>query len=386
MGFPLMRRFASAACPPVRAGGYPSLCFSWPARAKLASTLVACALCFAACATEGPPRPPRIQRPEAIHDLAVTQVGRTLVLTFHPPRQAADGRRLTKPIEIRFFRQIGTPGKLTPAVFVAAKPWADLTPDDLPRFEHGGAIQYQTSFTPTEFQDFAGKTFQFMVQTLTRGFRRRPFDSDPSNVAVIRLIDVSKPVENLLAYPTQDAIELKWTAPSFTLTGNPVQGITGYQIFRSATGKPGGFATIGKSPGTSYADKNFKFGDTYYYSVRATFAAGKSFAESANSTLAVITPRDIFPPHAPQGLTAIYTGKAVELVWTPNLESDLAGYNIYRREDNQPLQKLNPSPQPTAIYRDFSAEARRRYLYWITAVDRSNNESDPSAAVPVETR
>ncbi|MGH9433459.1 MAG: fibronectin type III domain-containing protein [Terriglobia bacterium] len=380
------RRASYPRRPPFGAAIRSSLFAPRSSQASLAATLVACALCLAGCATEGPPHPPRIQRPEAVRDLVVTQVGRTLVLTFHPPDHAVDGRRLTKPIEVQFFRRIRQPGKPTPGAFVAVKPWADLTPADVPHFEHGGVIQYAATLTPAEFQESAGKTFEFMVRTLTRGFRRRPFQSDPSNVAVTRLIDVSESVEGLRAYPSQEAVELKWTAPTLTLTGKPVQGITGYRIFRSAGGKPGTFAVIGKSAATSYADKNFVFGHTYYYTVRAVFGATEAVAQSADSAPAVLTPRDIFPPHVPQSLTAIYTGRAVELVWTPNLEPDLAGYNIYRREDAQAPQKLNPSLQNTAIYRDLTAEAGHQYSYWVTAVDRSGNESDPSAAVSVEAR
>ncbi|HUY12028.1 MAG TPA: hypothetical protein VMX16_00140 [Terriglobia bacterium] len=357
-----------------------------PSQAKLAAMLLVCASWLSGCATEGPPHPPRIQRPQRTQDLAVTQVGRALIVTFHLPNRAADGRRLTKPIEVQIFRQTGNSGKPAPALFVAVKPWVDLAPNKLPRFERSGVIHYEAILMPAEFQNSTGKTFDFMVQTLTRGFRRRPFQSDPSNIAVTRLVDVSVPVADLRAYSAQDAVALKWTAPSLTLMGKPVQGLAGYQLFRSGSGKPETFLAIGTSSNTSYSDKKFEFDHTYYYRVRTRFGSGKTVAESADSTLAVITPHDIFPPHAPQTLTAIYTGKAVELVWTPNLESDLAGYNIYRREDGQPPQKLNPSLQPTAIYRDFSAVAGHRYLYWATAVDQSKNESDPSAAVLVEAR
>ena len=361
-------------------------CFQSPSQGVLAAAILACALGLAACATEGPPHPPRIQRPQPVQDLAVTQVGRKLVLTFHPPGRAADGRRLTKPIEVQFFRQAQKSAKGVASVFVAVKPWIGLPPKEVASHERGGLIQYEATLTPAEFRESAGKSFEFMAQTLTRGFRKRPFPSDPSNVVVIAVRDVSTPVEGLLAYPSQEAVELKWSAPTLTLTGKPVQAIAGYRIFRSTSGKPGTFDVIGTSPDTFYADKTFAFGHTYYYSVRALFGTEqKTAAQSADSAPAVITPRDIFPPHEPQGLTAIYTGRAVELVWTPNLEPDLAGYNTYRREGNHPPQKLNPSLQHTAIYRDFTAKAGHQYLYWITAVDLAGNESGPSAAVSVET-
>jgi hypothetical protein len=361
----------------------PLRLFRHASRACLPLVLLS-ALWLAGCAAEGPPHPPRIQRPETVHDLAVRQVGKTLILTFHAPSHAADGRRLTKPIEVLFFREIPSSTKATPPVLVTAKPWLEIRADDLPKFELDGVIRYAAELSLDDYQRSAGKTFQFTVQCLTRGFRRRPFVSDPSNAVTLRLEDVSEPVEDLRADPSQHAINLRWSAPTHTLTGKPVQGITGYEVFRSTSGKPGTFAPIGTSPTTAYADKKFEFGKTYYYTVRARFGMAKPAAESADSTLAVITPRDIFPPSAPQGLTGIYTGKAVELVWTPNPEPGIAGYNVYRREDDQKPQKLNASPEPTAIYRDFAAQAGHRYLYWITAVDLSKNESGPSAPVWVD--
>jgi hypothetical protein len=350
---------------------------------RLAAAL---AFCLSGCATEGPPHPPRVQRPDAVQHLSVAQVGRRLNFSFQAPRRAVDGRRLTKPIEVWIFRLIRAPGTPALVAFVNSKPWIELTASTLPRYERDGAVQYAVRLTPDEFQDAVGKTFAFMVQTLTRGFRRHPFVSDPSNVASVKVTDVSAPVTDLRAYPSQNAVELKWSAPVRSLTGAAVHGVTGYRILRSTTGKPGSFTAIGTSEGTSFADPNFTFGHTYYYSVRAAFTVGKTIAQSADSAPAVLTPRDVFPPHAPKGLTGIYTGRAVELVWTPNLEPDLAGYNIYRREDSQPPQKLTTSLEPTAIYRDFTAEAGHKYLYWVTALDRSGNESAPSTAVTVEAR
>ena len=384
MGFREMRRPASAIRPPFHNPTRLGSLWARASQAKLAAALLVCVSWLAGCATEGPPHPPRIQRPQRVQDLSVKQVGRALIVTFHLPDRAADGRRLTKPIEVQIFRQTGRSGKPAPALFVAVKPWVDLAPNHLPRFERGGVIQYEAILTPAEFQSFSGKTFEFMVQTLTRGFRQRPFESDPSNIVATRVVDVSVPVTDLRAYSEQDAVALKWTAPSLTLLGKPVQGLAGYRIFRSGSGKPETFLAIGTSSNTSYSDKKFEFDHTYSYRVRTLFGSGKTVAESADSRPAIITPHDIFPPHAPRALTAIYTGKAVELVWTPNLESDLAGYNIYRREDGQPPQKLNASLHPTAIYRDFSAVAGHRYLYWVTAVDQSENESGPSGTVLVE--
>ena len=46
---------------------------------------------------------------------------------------------------------------------------------------------------------------------------------------------------------------------------------------------------------------------------------------------------DIFPPAVPTGLQAVFSGVGqapfVDLVWSPDTEADLAGYNIFRHEE-----------------------------------------------------
>jgi fibronectin type 3 domain-containing protein len=76
----------------------------------------------------------------------------------------------------------------------------------------------------------------------------------------------------------------------------------------------------------------------------------------------------------------------VELVWTANAEPDLAGYHVYRHEQDGPAQKLNPELVRTPIFRDGSVAARHVYLYHVTAVDLIDNESSPSEEVQVETQ
>jgi hypothetical protein len=98
------------------------------ARAKLASCFSACIL--TACAAQGPPTPPRIEKPEPITDLAVTQVGRTLEVSFTPPTLAADGERLSKPMEIEIFRSAGVRGGKLPVNTGSQVPWVTLEPDE----------------------------------------------------------------------------------------------------------------------------------------------------------------------------------------------------------------------------------------------------------------
>jgi fibronectin type 3 domain-containing protein len=75
----------------------------------------------------------------------------------------------------------------------------------------------------------------------------------------------------------------------------------------------------------------------------------------------------------------------VELVWTANAEPDLAGYNVYRLE-NQAVQRVNKELVRTPIFRDATAPQGTTVSYYVTAVDLSGNESKGSKQETVETR
>jgi len=68
-----------------------------------------------------------------------------------------------------------------------------------------------------------------------------------------------------------------------------------------------------------------------------------------------------------------------------NLETDLAGYRVYRSEQEGTRgQLLTPELLPTPAVRDTSVKPGHRYWYTVTAVDRAGNESTPGAAVVVD--
>ncbi len=75
----------------------------------------------------------------------------------------------------------------------------------------------------------------------------------------------------------------------------------------------------------------------------------------------------------------------VELSWSINLETDLAGYRVYKSEqEGTKGQLVNADLLPTPAVRDTSVEPDHRYWYTVTAVDRAGNESPPCAPAVVE--
>ncbi len=338
-----------------------------------------------ACGAQGPPLPPRVEQPERVKDLAVVQVGRTLELGFTPPLEATDGERLSKPLEVQVFRAITPPGQKPINLPVPSDPWVTLGADNLPRSALGKKIDYPTRLSEQEFSQSVGSTFTFAVRALTRGFRRRPVEGELSKVVGITLLDVSGPVQDLEIKSTEKSLELRWTVPVQSLGNRPLSNLSGYRVYRSKTGKPDSFQSLGETDSASYSDPDFAFDRTYFYKVRAAFKQNSYAAESEDSRVVEIAPHDTFPPAVPTGLTAVYSTQVVELIWTANTEPDLAGYNVYRREKDSSPQRLNQDLLRTPIFHDVSAEPGHEYFYHVTAVDLANNESPPSPEVTVET-
>jgi len=345
---------------------------------------VVAAVFLIGCGVQGPPQPPRVEVPRRITDLSVHQVGQNLEIGFTLPQQAEDGERLTKPLEVEFFRARLTPGAKAPESPSLTR-WISLEPNQWAGYANERRVTYPAPLSDDEFKSWEGRDAMIAVRTLTRGIRRRPVESELSNLARLQVLDVSRPVERLESKTTEKAIVLRWQPPDKTLEGREVKFLAGYRIYRSSTGKPGSFQLAGESNEPSYLDSDFEFGQAYSYEIRTLFKEAGTTAESEPSQPYEVIPRDVFAPARPTGLTGLYTNGAVELVWDANTEKDLAGYYVYRRENHEEPKKLNEALLPTPILRDTSVQPGRTYFYQVTAVDLSNNESQPCSEVEVDT-
>lgn len=89
---------------------------------------------------------------------------------------------------------------------------------------------------------------------------------------------------------------------------------------------------------------------------------------------------DTAPPSTPS-ISDVHSrqGKVV-IVWAPNVEADLAGYNVYLA--STPAQKVNATLIPGSSF-GVTPGNSGTYRYRVTAVDRAGNESAPSPMILV---
>jgi len=89
-------------------------------------------------------------------------------------------------------------------------------------------------------------------------------------------------------------------------------------------------------------------------------------------------------PSAPRGVFSVNMYDRVRIIWYPNPESDVAGYDVYRGESLYgdyfyigSVDDVEPDP-PDYYFDDLDVEPGRQYFYAVVAYDRAGNESDLS--------
>ena len=122
------------------------------------------------------------------------------------------------------------------------------------------------------------------------------------------------------------------------------------------------------------------FGQEACVTVRAVHGTAGSRVEGAATEEACITPDDIFPPEPPRQLAALPSAEAIDLIWEPNDEPDLAGYLVLRGiAPDGPVQRLTASPIAATRYRDAAVTPGVKYFYSVVAVDNHVPEPNVSA-------
>lgn len=98
----------------------------------------------------------------------------------------------------------------------------------------------------------------------------------------------------------------------------------------------------------------------------------------------VIAPEDVTPPDTPANFTLLGGGDGqVRLRWTKNLEPDFDYYRLYRSVNN--TNSFSVLVQLTQVeYLDRFLEYDSTYYYYLTALDKAKNESDPTFIIEVQ--
>ena len=352
------------------------------------------------CGAPGEPTPPSPPVPVAVTDLAAQQAGDAVQLTFTLPSKTVAGERLTETPGIEILR-----GAFKPDGSPDTKSFhtVETIPGALVgNYRAVDKVQIINRISPDELRTYPGAALAYRLRT--RASRKRA--SADSNTVIVRIRPVPELITSVHTEVTESAIELSWSVPTRTSAGDPLPGISEYRVYRGEIDPASAsavandlsqakwrapLALLGSTLTNGYRDTNFEFGKAYLYTVRTAIPGDGGIVESSDSVPAIVAPRDVFPPAVPQGLVAAVVSPEpnaapeVDLSWSINTETDLAGYHVYRSEQQDTLgQLVTPDLLLSPAYRDTSVQPGQRYWYSVTAVDRSGNESAPSARVAAE--
>jgi len=345
-------------------------------------------LMFTACATIGPPRPPSLDLPKPPSDLHASRKGEKVTLTWTIPtsttdRQVIDSVGPTQicrgPVELK---ACGTSAGEAPAETVAATKSVKPTKSGKKK----ATASYTDILPPQTQSNVPDAAITYAVEVLNANRR----GAGLSNQVRVPLVRTLPPPQDFQAEVTREGVVLSWDGAVSTVSEDPAIRYS-YHVYRVQEGSAQP-TLVGELPTSaeshfSLTDSDIEWQKTYTYradTVTTVREAGKPEVqvEGADTAEAKVFANDIFPPAVPSSLQAVFSGPGqkpfIDLVWAPVSDADLAGYNIYRHQQEKPAVKINAEPVTTPAYRDSSVTPGNRYFYSVSAVDLRGNESAAS--------
>lgn len=340
------------------------------------------------CGVPGAPKPPSLDLPQPVTDLRAQRKGNSVFLDWSVPAETTDHlpvRNLGPTFVCRSMDAISKctnpVAKVPPPPLVAgnhkkaksAKHYAKLTAnyvDNLPR--------------DILVQNPEARIF-YAISVLNENER----SAGISNVVQAPALPALPPPSDFKAQVTAEGVVLSWAATAEVPALPAVEYF--YRVYRRPAGENVdtvvGEIPLHSSSAMQMVDRSFDWEKTYFY--RATLVTqihetGKPDTqfEGTDTPPARVFTHDVFPPAVPSGLQAVFSGTGqqpfIDLIWAPDVEADLAGYNVYRREATGELVKLNSELVKTPAFRDMNVTSGKTYFYSVSAVDVRSNESTRS--------
>jgi hypothetical protein len=316
-----------------------------------------------------------------IEELSVAQQGSQLVLSF--PFTRTPRTRLQRVDVYRLVESANAPQGLTQDSFSERATIINSVPADRIPLNQS-TITYNDALDLENGQ--RNSRYRYAVRLVNLAGQAADF----SNYATITpLFDLARPPANLQAAQRETEIIITWDRPAVNENGTTPANVAAYNLYRR---EGDSLTKINPEPllNPRFVDRNFQFGAGIQYVARSLSlppgAANLSAAiESNDSAPLAHTPKDTFPPAPPKPITIASINASVSLFWPLNAEPDVAGYNVYRADDEDAPPdkwiKLNPQLHKTASFRDERVQVGKKYFYQITAVDAYGNESARSEAV-----
>jgi hypothetical protein len=338
------------------------------------------------CGVPGAPKPPSLDLPEPVTDLRAVRKGDRVFLDWTVPTETTDRLPVRHSGPTRICRSSNT------VMNDCANPVADVPAPQFPRRSPQQsrsakpAPKMQATYIDNLPRIFLVENpharFFYAISAVNENGR----SAGISNVVQVPAVAVLPPPSDFRAQVMADGIVLSWTAVPHGSEGPGLRHI--YRIYRrledGATDTVAGEVPLGTSFATRLVDHSFDWEKTYFYRVTVVTLIDQEGIpenqfESDDTPAVKVFAHDVFPPAVPSGLQAVFSGAGqqpfIDLIWAPDTDADLVGYNVFRHEAGAEPVKINAELVKTPAFRDMNVASGKTYFYSVSAVDVRGNES-----------
>ncbi|HEX4604244.1 MAG TPA: fibronectin type III domain-containing protein [Candidatus Angelobacter sp.] len=344
---------------------------------SLIAILVFCSALLG-CGVPGAPLPPSLAVPRFVGDLKAARKGETVTLMWTTPTETTDGELIRKPGKLLVQRALtsGSGGELHFQTI------SELPLE--PALKEGRGDQATTKDSLNDSLRSGGNDFAvYTVKAV--GHKGKSFGL-PNRVSVPLLPSLAPP-KNVSVHLVPLGVMLQWEQVLPPTDSSQAQSQQ-VKVMRRLQGSNEAVLVkqMQAAQHQELVDSTIEWEKSYEYWLTPVtlWQAGtrKGEIEGDDSAIVEILAHDSFPPAAPSGLQAVFSAAPqnsfIDLTWTPNIENDLAGYNIYRHTANDAPVKINSELVKTPRFPDPGIQPGMKYIYSVTAVDLRNNESSKS--------
>ena len=356
------------------------------------------AIVMSGCASIGAPVPPSLELPKPPTDLRAIRKGNKVYLSWSVPTKTTEHQNVRRPGPTRVCRSLSS------MMSQCDVPVGNVEPSKLgTQPGHAGANEKLRA----EFVDTLPADSQQQNATGMATYAVEPLNLDArsaglSNQVQVPLAPTLPPPGNIKAQVLYDGVVLTWDCQQPQAASSNIRYT--YRVYRrSADSSADTKLADVECPDSRYEDHTIEWQKSYEYRVTIVTSAKLENGvgpcprnasddnvllsncihiaeiEGDDSPPTKVFTNDIFPPAVPTGLQAVFSGPGqpvfIDLVWAPDTDADLAGYNIFRREDNGPAQKINSELVKSPAYRDTNLSPGTTYFYVVSAIDLRGNES-----------
>ena len=380
---------------------------------------------WVACGRKEPPRPPASKVPAKIIDLTVQQRGMEFLLTMSYPSTTMGGLALSEIEAVEIWEVVRYVSPLVGEEEISEEAEAPIAEEAAPVEEpeeepeeqpQPGLFQLPTDMpaedqmvdlvavNPRDFRQSAQLRWTLRDAELTSAVHggqllvRLPIDEIPeqeevrvfaattlagprlvsqfSNLVKIGLREPPEPPTSISVTSTASGVELDWEVESTGLE---------YNVYRRDAkvkeyGPP--LATV-PTEAQTYTDRSAAFGNRYIYTI-TTVSMAKPLVESRIVSEHEVNFEDRFPPSPPENIVALAEEGRVRLLWELSPESDVAGYRVFRQAPGEEFRAITPELVIGSELLDRDVVTGTTYVYFVTAVDGANNQSEASKATTAQ--